>query len=243
LVTDAGVSGTPVIDRGRTLITALMTAVEGDVMYWFDFESGSPGKITLFADAGWSGSKDKQAILGLHEHPEVGQSLNILATHPACLTRTDEQLTSSLARSEQQQWYRHTQSAGLSHLMFNAYPLPQQRRSCVAIHRRVHRPPYSSRDRGLVHLTLLLVDALHRKIRDIPPGIDRITELPPRQKQVLMHLLAGDSKKQIAHKLLLSEHTIGDHLKEIYKYFKVNTRSDLLGLFMNGGLTHLSSSN
>jgi transposase len=44
-----------------------------------------------------------------------------------------------------------------------------------------------------------------------------------------MFLISGDSRKQIAQKLNLSEHTVSDYLKEIYRNFGVNSRA------VNGG--------
>jgi len=53
-----------------------------------------------------------------------------------------------------------------------------------------------------------------------------------RHKQTLELLLAGDAEKQIAGKLGLSRHTIHDYVKAIYRRFGVNSRGELLALWV-----------
>lgn len=65
------------------------------------------------------------------------------------------------------------------------------------------------------------------------PG-DEVAPLPPRQRQVLLLLLGGQSRKQIAHKLGISEHTVTDHLKALHRRFNVSSRSQLLSRFFTG---------
>jgi DNA-binding CsgD family transcriptional regulator len=43
--------------------------------------------------------------------------------------------------------------------------------------------------------------------------------------------------KEVAHKLGLSEHTVGDHVKQIYKHFSVSSRAELLAHFISGRQT------
>lgn len=52
--------------------------------------------------------------------------------------------------------------------------------------------------------------------------------LPPRMRQTLQRLLAGDSEKQIAQHLGRSRHTVHVYVKAIYKRFGVCSRSELL---------------
>ena len=64
---------------------------------------------------------------------------------------------------------------------------------------------------------------------------DKILKLSPRQRQVISFLLAGNSLKEVAQKLELSEHTVGDYVKQIYKHFSVSSRAELLAIFISGG--------
>jgi DNA-binding NarL/FixJ family response regulator len=54
------------------------------------------------------------------------------------------------------------------------------------------------------------------------------TTLPPRQDQTLRHLLEGDSEKQVARKLSLSQHTVHVYVKALYRRYGVSSRAELL---------------
>jgi DNA-binding NarL/FixJ family response regulator len=59
--------------------------------------------------------------------------------------------------------------------------------------------------------------------------------LSPRMQQTLEALIAGDSEKQIALKLQLSQHTIHVYVKQLYKRFGANSRGELLARFVRVG--------
>jgi DNA-binding NarL/FixJ family response regulator len=54
------------------------------------------------------------------------------------------------------------------------------------------------------------------------------TKISPSMQQTLQSLLTGDSEKQAAHKLGLSQHTVHVYVKALYKHFGVNSRGELL---------------
>ena len=56
--------------------------------------------------------------------------------------------------------------------------------------------------------------------------------LSPRLSQTLDALLAGDSEKQIAQKLSISQHTVHVYVKTLYKGFGVSSRGELLARFI-----------
>jgi DNA-binding CsgD family transcriptional regulator len=61
---------------------------------------------------------------------------------------------------------------------------------------------------------------------------DRVASLAPRLRPVLQHLLTGDAEKQVAQKLGLSPHTVHAYTKALYRAFDVNSRGELLALFV-----------
>ena len=72
-----------------------------------------------------------------------------------------------------------------------------------------------------------------------PPSGDRrnaaeeaAARLTPRLREVLDGFLAGESEKQLARRLLLSKHTVHEYAKQIYRHLDVQTRGELLALFM-----------
>lgn len=59
--------------------------------------------------------------------------------------------------------------------------------------------------------------------------------LSPREWEVMQEVLAGFRPASIAERLLISEHTVRNHLKSIYKKLDVGSRADLLARFVNHG--------
>lgn len=53
-------------------------------------------------------------------------------------------------------------------------------------------------------------------------------ELPLRLRKCLACLMAGDSEKQVAAKLGLSQHTVHTYVKKLHAHFGVSSRSELL---------------
>lgn len=56
--------------------------------------------------------------------------------------------------------------------------------------------------------------------------------LSARQHQTLEALLGGDSEKQVARKLSISQHTVHVHVKTIYKRLDVSSSGELLARFV-----------
>ena len=62
--------------------------------------------------------------------------------------------------------------------------------------------------------------------------------LTARETDVVKALKAGNSNKQIAAVLMLSEYTVENHFKRLFKKFSVNNRTALLSKLHSLGLTH-----
>lgn len=63
-------------------------------------------------------------------------------------------------------------------------------------------------------------------------------DLPPRVRQTLGRLLAGDSEKQIAARMGLSPHTVHCYVKTLYRSFEVSSRGELLSRFVMSNSPH-----
>lgn len=73
------------------------------------------------------------------------------------------------------------------------------------------------------------------------PKAAGLDELPPRTQKVAELLLKGYSNKLIAKELLISENTIKDHVKRIFDFYGINSRSQLANLSGTLALSPLSS--
>jgi DNA-binding CsgD family transcriptional regulator len=56
--------------------------------------------------------------------------------------------------------------------------------------------------------------------------------LPPRLRQTLERILAGDSEKQVAQRLGVSPHTVHVYVKGLYRRYNVSSRGELLARFV-----------
>jgi hypothetical protein len=84
--------------------------------------------------------------------------------------------------------------------------------------------PFGARERWMVNL-------LHRELGRLWRQVDRepLMKLPMRLRQTLDLILSGYSEKEIANMLCLSTHTVHDFARRLYRWFGVNSRSQLLG--------------
>jgi DNA-binding CsgD family transcriptional regulator len=69
------------------------------------------------------------------------------------------------------------------------------------------------------------------------PGVAAGVALAPRMRQTLDRLVEGDSERQIALKLKISQHTVHVYVKKLYKRFGVSSRGELLARFVRGNGT------
>jgi DNA-binding CsgD family transcriptional regulator len=77
-------------------------------------------------------------------------------------------------------------------------------------------------------------DTSAAKENAVPMELDRIAAtLPRRQGEVLRALKEGLSEKQIATRLKISHHTVHIYVKALYRRFGVNTRSELIALWLS----------
>jgi pSer/pThr/pTyr-binding forkhead associated (FHA) protein len=63
----------------------------------------------------------------------------------------------------------------------------------------------------------------------------RLRDLTPAQRRVFYHLVNGLAEKRIATKVELSQHTVHNHIRAIYKVFGVHSRAELLASLLPAG--------
>lgn len=73
--------------------------------------------------------------------------------------------------------------------------------------------------------------AVTRKIFDyLNHNIELADKLTFRQRQIMEGILEGLSYKLIAHKYKISIDTVREHIKNIYKIFRINSKAELIAL-------------
>ncbi len=229
------------VERKRMLLEGVAELIEADVWLWSvtahnDAVAGDMATQGLI-DGGWRDSAERVALARFLTEPETAIPVQAPIARLARLgspvtVHREEFVPDDVWQRVGEMYY----ASGLRHFLLSIYPLSEDQFSAVGFHRRAERPPFSERDRGLVHVIFQQVDWLHRQGENLPVGSSVLT-LTARERQVLIFLLDGDTRKEIALKLQLSEHTVGDYMKNIYRQLQVRTRGELLSLFISGGRT------
>lgn len=149
-------------------------------------------------------------------------------------TRTRQQIVSD------EDWYRHPVvrqyrlERGIDHFLYSIFPLETPGVfSGVGLYRKVGREEFSARQRRIAHVVLGEVEWLHYAELPVDRG-DGVPALTPRQRMVLVLLLEGRTRDEIARLLNISPHTSHDHIKAIYRHFTVSSQLALICRFKTG---------
>lgn len=124
-------------------------------------------------------------------------------------------------------------AADIAPLILSAKPLTEECVSLIALYRRPDQPLFTERESRIAHILLTEVPWLHATGWPEDFGVTA-PELPRRRRVVLNLLLEGRSRKEIAGALDLSVHTVSDHVKEIYRTFRVQSHAELMRRFIRG---------
>jgi DNA-binding CsgD family transcriptional regulator len=101
----------------------------------------------------------------------------------------------------------------------------------VFLLRRAGKEEFDEREAVILDVALAGIHWLWPQVEEaVPP--ERFVGLTPRQRTVLLMQLDGLSRKQIAAHLDVTEQTVGDHLKALYKHFGVHSASELAARFL-----------
>jgi DNA-binding CsgD family transcriptional regulator len=226
--------------KKRALMDGLGELIEADGWLWtmtrVDLARDAPmslgimhGGLTDEQVAGWIEMNHDRA----HPPPEHAPIIRELR-RGRHFTRSRDQLV------EAQAWYDHPTvkryrlARGIEHSLHSIFPLDEPGViSGVGFYRRVGRESFTARQRRIAHIVLSEVDWLH--YADLPGDHGRdVPRLSPRQRVVLVLLLEGRPRGEIARLLHISPHTAHDHAKAIYRQFGVSSQVALIRRFKSG---------
>lgn len=224
-------------ERKRLLLEGTKALIDADVYIWSSavVDPDRPGEVgpTCIIDGGWTSAEQKQ--LAFEALTDASGGLGMM---PPCRNALEESC-STLLREEflsDDEWKAINapwQRTGLLHSILMTYPVSKIAFSGIGFHRSARKSRFSNRDKAVVHVVFRQVAWLHLHGTNETAG-DAMVGLSPRQRQVLLFLLEGDGKKQIAARMKISEHTVGDHVKNIFKRFNVHSRGELQAVFLMG---------
>jgi DNA-binding CsgD family transcriptional regulator len=91
----------------------------------------------------------------------------------------------------------------------------------------------SARLRALApRITICLEAARILSVCEQMTDAGKLARLRPRERQVLTCLLRGQSEKDVASTLAISQNTAHHHIKAVYRAFSVRSRNELLAIFV-----------
>lgn len=101
----------------------------------------------------------------------------------------------------------------------------------IMILRNANEPEFDASDTALLDIAMQSISWLHATEDENIPK-DLLVDLTDRQRLVTLLLLDGLSRKLIAANLGITEDTVGDHIKSIFKHFNVNSATELAAIFL-----------
>ena len=89
---------------------------------------------------------------------------------------------------------------------------------------------------GAIELRGPYVSGHHRRVAEFVDAIAGEMKkygMTPRQQEIALLVATGQSNKEIAEKLYITEYTVKDHVKRIFQIFDIHNRSELFPKMLN----------
>jgi DNA-binding CsgD family transcriptional regulator len=228
-------------EKKRLLMDGLCRLIDADFWAWALCEPAPAGETAAyshFQHGGFSPERYARYRAAI-DHPRVGEiiipleaELESKRTH---LTRTMEQFDPSdlIHRSEVGGLF---DAAGIGPIMLSMRPLAGGARSGIGLYRHEGRPHFGPREARIAHIVLTEVPWLHFQswTDGATPAIAEAPRLTRSEQAVMEHLAEGHGRKEIAARLRLSEHTVNDYVKIVYRHFGVNSQAKLISRLSRG---------
>jgi len=83
------------------------------------------------------------------------------------------------------------------------------------------------------HTYLTAYDRMSEKQQtNIILNIKTLEDLTVREQEVLQHVLSGESNREIAQSLFISESTVKTHVRNIFSKYGVRSRTELISILL-----------
>jgi DNA-binding CsgD family transcriptional regulator len=225
--------------EGRRLafISALTEAVEGKASFWgwgrgrpFDSSVTPVASIQFgFEIASWP------QIVSMALSDEVNKQFNrplmkfLDKSREVCVSRSEIWHDNLWYQSEFAHQLIHTHR--LDHFLVCVHYLSQDSWTHWTVFRQAGKDDFSVRDRQLVLAALSGVVWMKPSISESIPA-EAFRNLSQRRRTVMLLLLEGLARKEIANRLQLTLHTVNDHIKAIFEHFQVKSATQLAARFL-----------
>jgi DNA-binding CsgD family transcriptional regulator len=225
--------------KKRQLMDGLCHLIGADLWVWVASPSLEPGKQPVYLYALHGGFDQDQfgRYMKAVDHPDMAVltapwAAAVAASDHVQVTRTVQQVDPELTildRPVGALW----RAADIGAIIVSGRRLAENLVSGVAAYRRYGRPLFNERESRIAHILLTEVPWLHQVTGANSP-LAAVPLVSNRERSVLNLLIHGLSRKQIAAGLSLSEHTVNDYVKAVYRHFGVNSQVQLASRFLRG---------
>jgi DNA-binding CsgD family transcriptional regulator len=166
---------------------------------------------------------------------------------PQVLSNMRTPFTIMVSEIDEDDWYnsvllpRFLKPLGYADAIVSMWAATATKAVLLGYMRREVDPPFTAKDAQTVSLMLRAAAPLiDREVFQRANSIDT-PKLSPRQHEVLLMLLSGESEKEIAAGLSRSVHTVHTFIRQIYKLFDVSSRGELMARFIDKAVFQLDS--
>ena len=224
------------LPRRQATLELLMNILGADFGHWAwgvgDRSTTRMAPLALLT-AGYS-DREKGLLIQFAMAPEAESTFR-----RPILDRMGEEQQITLARSEifcQSTWSNSFMRQALLRLAGDEwlhtvrYETPNVWSNMLLVRRR-DCPEFDSAEVALLDVAIAGIPWLHGTAQEFVPTAKAIG-LTDRQRTVMLLLMDGQPRKLIATRLGISDDTVGDHIKNIYHYFKINSATELAAIFL-----------
>ncbi len=189
---------------------------------------------TLVLDRGWDSDGSRKRWLEYMERmgPNVDPNMNAFLERfePPHRTAVRRQIMSDRDHYESVYYSDYLSPLGIDDSLCSFHEWPDKRFDMVVLHRRGSDRPWSARDRNVL-------DLVHQEVapmigRELASAAGHPAPLAPRLQETLDAMLEGLSEKETAARLELSDHTVHQYVKALYRRYRVHSRTELLALWI-----------
>ena len=156
----------------------------------------------------------------------------LIGKHDHLVTRTRDQLWGREAWYRSQTYNERHRRVGIDDYVISVQQLPFGGIwHSLWIHRAVGEPPFGRRDWWI---TRCVHEEIGRLIGSAlaSSAEPKLSDLTPRQRDVLDALLDGLSEKETAARLGVGRATVHEHVLAAYRHYQVGSRAELMALFI-----------
>ncbi len=125
-------------------------------------------------------------------------------------------------------------AAGIGTFVSSICAVEDHGSSTVTLFRPYGEPPFTDRQRDMLHIIIRGVPWLHTAGWPEDARVNRIAELPASHMVLLTLLVKGYSRRDIAEARLLSLNTVNTYTQRIFQMFGVRSQPELMRRFLHG---------